>query len=88
MTFEQFCLLLVVGAVAGWLAGLILQKRGFGLVGNLVIGVAGSFLGRFVLGLVGFYAGTTLAHIITAVVGALILLWLLSLIPRGGKKRR
>jgi uncharacterized membrane protein YeaQ/YmgE (transglycosylase-associated protein family) len=88
MTFEQFCLLLVVGAVAGWLAGLILQKRGFGLVGNLVIGIAGSFLGRFVLGLVGFYAGTTLAHIITAVVGALILLWLLSLIPRGGKKRR
>lgn len=87
MNLEQFCLLLVIGAVAGWLAGLILQKRGFGLVGNLVIGVAGSFLGRFVLGLVGFHAGTTLAHIITAVVGALILLWLLSLIPRGGKKR-
>ena len=87
MTFEQFCLLLLVGAVAGWLAGLILGRRGFGLAGNLIIGVAGSFLGRYVLGLVGFYATTTLARLITAVLGALILLWLLSLLPRGGKRK-
>ncbi|MEY4489390.1 MAG: hypothetical protein RIQ79_1898 [Verrucomicrobiota bacterium] len=87
MTFEQFCLLLVVGALAGWIAGLILGRRGFGLAGNLIIGVAGSFLGRYALGLVGFYATTTLSRLITAVVGALLLLWLLSLLPRGGKRK-
>lgn len=86
LTFEQLCILLAVGAVAGWLAGLILNRRGFGLVGNLVIGVAGSFIGRFVLETVGFRATTTLAAIITAVAGAILLLWLLSLIPRRGGK--
>lgn len=87
MTFEQLCILLVVGAVAGWLAGLILRRRGFGLVGNLIIGVAGSFIGRFVLGVIGFHAGTTLAAVVTAVIGAILLLWLLSLIPRRGAKK-
>lgn len=88
MTFEQLCILLVVGALAGWLAGLILRRRGFGLVGNLIIGVLGSFLGRFVLSVLGFSANNTLGSIITAVLGALILLWLLSHIPgRAGKKK-
>jgi uncharacterized membrane protein YeaQ/YmgE (transglycosylase-associated protein family) len=88
MTFEHFCTLLIIGALAGWLAGLILQRRGFGLAGNLVIGVLGSFLGRFVLGALGFRASDRLSLLITAVVGALILLWTLSLLPRGrGKKR-
>lgn len=86
LSFEQLCLLLVVGAVAGWLAGLILQRRGFGLIGNLVIGVIGSFLGRFVVGLLGFGVRSTLAGLITAVIGALLLLWLLSFVPRAGKK--
>jgi len=86
MTFEQLCLLLVVGAVSGWLAGLILRRRGFGMLGNLIIGVAGSFIGRFVLGVIGFQANTTVAAIITAVVGAILLLWLLSFIPRRGSK--
>ncbi len=88
MTFEQVCILLVVGALAGWIAGLILRRRGFGFVGNLIIGVLGSFLGRFVIGLLGFAAHSTLASVITAVLGALLLLWLLSFLPgRGGKKR-
>ncbi len=87
MTFEELCILLVVGAVAGWLAGLILRRRGFGFVGNLVIGVAGSFIGRFVLGVIGFHANSTLAAIVTAVIGAILLLWLLSFIPRRGSKK-
>lgn len=88
MNFEQFCTLLVVGALAGWLAGIIMQRRGFGLAGNLIIGVLGSFLGRFVLGQLGFHIGTRLALLITAVLGALLLLWILSFVPRGrGKKK-
>lgn len=88
MNFDQFCILLVVGALAGFLAGLILQRRGFGFVGNLVIGVIGSFLGRFLLGEIGFYATTRLALLITAVLGALLLLWILSFIPRGAGKKK
>jgi uncharacterized membrane protein YeaQ/YmgE (transglycosylase-associated protein family) len=86
MSLEQLCLLLVIGALGGWLAGLILGRRGFGLIANLIIGVAGSFLGRWLLGLIGFHASTTLALLITAVLGAVCLLWLLSFLPgRRGK---
>ncbi len=88
MTFEQVCILLVVGALAGWIAGLLLGRGGFGLVGNLILGVVGSFLGRFLLGVIGFYATTTLAVLLTAVGGAVVLLWFLSFIPRGrGRKK-
>ena len=78
----------MVGALAGWIAGLLLGRGGFGLVGNLILGVVGSFLGRFLLGVIGFYATTTLAVLLTAIGGAVVLLWLLSFIPRGrGRKR-
>jgi uncharacterized membrane protein YeaQ/YmgE (transglycosylase-associated protein family) len=87
MTLPEFGLLLIVGALAGWLAGVILGRRGFGFPGDLVIGVAGSFLGRYVLGVVGFHATTTLAQLISAVIGSLLLLWLLSLLPRRGKRK-
>ena len=88
MSARELCLLLLVGGLAGWLAGLILQRRGFGLAGNLILGVIGSLLGRFVLGLLGFSARTTLATLISAVLGALLLLWLLSFVPRGGRKKK
>jgi len=86
MDFEELCILLVVGGIAGWIAGLLLSRRSFGLVGNLVVGIIGSFLGRFVLGLLGFQPTSTLADIITAVIGAVLLIWLLAFIPRGKKK--
>ncbi len=87
MSLEQLCLLLVVGALAGWLAGLLFGRGRFGFVANLILGVAGSFLGRYVLGVIGFHATTTLATLLTAVGGAILLLWLLSLLP-GGRSRK
>jgi len=88
MSLQNFLLLLVLGALAGWLAGLILRGRGFGLVGNLIIGVGGAFLGRFIFGLLGFRAANSLASFLSALAGALALLWLLSLLPRGrGRKK-
>jgi uncharacterized membrane protein YeaQ/YmgE (transglycosylase-associated protein family) len=86
ISFQQLCVLLVVGGLAGWIAGLVLRRRGFGVVGNLVIGVLGSFLGRWVLGLIGFGVHGTLAALVTAVLGAVLLFWLLSFVPRGGRK--
>ncbi|MGI5310011.1 GlsB/YeaQ/YmgE family stress response membrane protein, partial [Rheinheimera sp. WS51] len=48
-----FILFLIIGAVAGWLAGLIMKGRGFGLLGNMVVGIVGAFLGGFLFGILG-----------------------------------
>ncbi|MBN1534259.1 MAG: GlsB/YeaQ/YmgE family stress response membrane protein [Spirochaetes bacterium] len=73
---------IIVGLVAGWLAGLIWKGRGFGAVGNLVVGVAGAFIGGFLLRLIGFHYGGIIASIVAAVIGALILLFLINLIKK------
>jgi uncharacterized membrane protein YeaQ/YmgE (transglycosylase-associated protein family) len=69
---------LLIGLAAGWLAGQIWKGRGFGLVGNLVVGVVGAVLGGFLFGLLGLVALGLLGSLITATVGALLLLWLVS----------
>jgi len=65
---------LLVGLAAGWLAGKILGGRGFGLVWNIVIGLLGSAIGHFLLSILGFGAKGTLANLITATGGAVVLL--------------
>lgn len=87
MSFERFCLLLVVGALAGWIAALILKGRGLGLVGNLVVGVLGAFVGNWFFRLVGFTPQTGLAAFLAALAGALALLWVINLLRPRRKKR-
>ena len=72
---------LVIGAIAGWIAGLIM-KTGYGLVGDIVVGVIGSLIGGWLFGLFGIAAGGLIGSIIAAVVGAVILLAILRLIKR------
>ena len=83
MGSESLFIFLIVGAVAGWLAGLIVKGYGFGLLGNMVVGVIGAFLGSYLL------AHFHLLHVqgitgtlISATLGAVILLLLLRLIRR------
>ncbi len=71
-------LLIIVGLIAGYLAGIIWKGRGFGLGGNLLVGIAGSFLGRFLLSLIGFSIHGILAQIIAALIGAMVLLWIIN----------
>ena len=78
MSAESLLLFLIVGAVAGWLAGVVMKGRGFGLVGNLIVGVIGALLGGWLFGS-GF---TLLGQLLIAFVGALILLLLIGLIKR------
>jgi uncharacterized membrane protein YeaQ/YmgE (transglycosylase-associated protein family) len=78
----QLILFVLIGAIAGWLAGQIMKGRGFGVVGNIVVGVIGAFLGGFVFRLLGFAAFGLLAQLITATVGAIILLWIVSYLRR------
>jgi uncharacterized membrane protein YeaQ/YmgE (transglycosylase-associated protein family) len=72
---------LLIGAIAGWLAGLIM-KAGLGLVGDIIVGVIGSLIGGWLFGLFGIAAGGFIGAIIAAVVGAVILLALLRVVKR------
>jgi len=82
MSVESLILFLLIGLVAGWLAGRIMRGGGFGLVGDLIVGVIGSLLGGWLFGLLGLWAGGLLGRLIVAVVGAIVLLYLLRLIKR------
>jgi uncharacterized membrane protein YeaQ/YmgE (transglycosylase-associated protein family) len=73
---------LIIGLVAGWLAGLITKGRGFGLVVNLVVGVVGSFVGGFVFGFLGLASHSFIGSIVTATVGAVVLLFIISALKR------
>ena len=73
----QLIFVLLIGLAAGWIAGQIM-KAPRGLVGNLLIGVAGAFIGSFLAGLVGLGATGLLGSLILATVGAVVLIWLLN----------
>lgn len=66
---------LLVGAIAGWLGSLIFRGGGLGLIGNIVIGILGSFVGYWLLGLLNFSFGAgVLGAILTGAVGAIVIL--------------
>ena len=73
---------LLIGLVAGWLAGQIMKGRGFGLAGNLVVGIVGAVLGGFLFGLLGLSSYGLVGSIVTATVGAVVLLWLLATLKK------
>ncbi|MDX2282822.1 MAG: GlsB/YeaQ/YmgE family stress response membrane protein [Bacteroidia bacterium] len=74
---------LLVGIAAGWIAGQIVKGRGFGLVGNLIIGALGGLAGHMIVRFAGFYpAKAIVPSLITAVIGAVVLLYLVNLIRR------
>ena len=83
MSTEHLLLFLVIGVVAGFLAGKIMRGAGYGLVGDLIVGVIGSFIGVWVFGLLGIAAGGILGLLVASVVGALLLLYVLRLIKKG-----
>ena len=73
---------LVIGALAGWLAGVIMKGGGFSVIGNIVVGVVGSFLGGWLLPKLGLSIGGDFGGFITAVIGAVILLFIVRLIKK------
>ena len=84
MTVEALLVILIVGAVAGWLAGLIVRGMGFGLIGNIVVGIVGAFIAGWLLPRIGIViGGGMIASIINATIGAVVLLVILGLIRRG-----
>jgi uncharacterized membrane protein YeaQ/YmgE (transglycosylase-associated protein family) len=67
---------IVIGILAGWLAGKIMRGRGFGVLMDLLIGVVGSLLGGLVFGLLGLYASGLIGQLVVATAGAMMLLYL------------
>jgi uncharacterized membrane protein YeaQ/YmgE (transglycosylase-associated protein family) len=82
MSTDHVLLFLAIGIVAGFLAGKIMKGSGFGLVGDLVVGVAGAFVGVWLLGLLGISSGGLVGLLIAAVIGALLLLYVIRLARR------
>lgn len=83
MDLTGLIIFLIVGGIAGWLAGLLMKGRGFGVVGNIVVGIIGAIAAGFLLPMVGIaIAGGILGQIIHAFIGAVIVLAIVSLIKR------
>ena len=79
----QFVWFVLIGLVAGWLAGTLMKGGGFGLIGDIVVGVVGALLGGFLFSSLGVSAGGGLVGaIIVATIGAILLIFLLRLIKR------
>jgi uncharacterized membrane protein YeaQ/YmgE (transglycosylase-associated protein family) len=86
MSGQTIVIILLVGLVAGWLAGQIVQGTGFGLVADIAIGVVGALIGAWLLPHLHIQLGSGLvAAIISATIGALVLLLILRLIYRRGR---
>lgn len=73
---------IIVGAVAGWLAGIIVEGRGFGLIWNLVLGIIGGLVGQLLLTPLGLDATNILGSILVATFGAVVLITIVNLIKR------
>lgn len=83
MPIESLLILIIVGAVAGWLAGVIVKGFGFGLIGNIVVGIIGALIATWLFPRLGVsIGGGIVSAIISATLGAVILLFVISLVRR------
>jgi uncharacterized membrane protein YeaQ/YmgE (transglycosylase-associated protein family) len=86
LSSEGLLVILFVGLIAGWLAGKIVRGTGFGIIGDIVVGIAGAFVASWLFPKLGFQVGTGLVReIIDSAIGAIILLLIVRLIRTGGR---
>jgi uncharacterized membrane protein YeaQ/YmgE (transglycosylase-associated protein family) len=81
---EKWLWFILIGLAAGFLAGLVVKGHGFGIVGNIIVGVIGALLGGFVFGLLGLSTTGKMGELICAFVGAIVLLCLLKFVKSKG----
>ena len=83
---ESLLVIIVVGVIAGWLAGKLVQGTGFGLIGDLVVGIIGAFIASWLFPKLGIQLGTGwLRAIINSTIGAVLLLVIVRLVRGGGR---
>ena len=89
LSTESLLVIVLVGLVAGWLAGQIVQGTGLGLVGDIVVGIIGAFIGDWLLPQLHIALGSgILASILNATIGAIVLLVIIKLVRGGGRSWR
>ena len=85
MSSQSLLVILFVGVVAGWRAGKIVRGAGFGIIGDLLFGIVGAFIGSWVLPRLGIHLGTgVISAIANATIGAILLLLIVRLLGGGG----
>jgi len=82
MAIASFIVFLVIGGLAGWCAGLISKGSGFGVLGNVIVGIVGAFLGSVCFRLLGIVAYGFAGRLVFAILGALLFTWLLKFIKK------
>ena len=83
MDLQGLLIFLAIGAVAGWLAGVVFKGGGFGLVGNIIAGVIGSFVGGYLFKALGISLGSGLiSTILTAAIGAIVVMVIVGLLKK------
>jgi uncharacterized membrane protein YeaQ/YmgE (transglycosylase-associated protein family) len=86
---ENLLIIVLVGLIAGWLAGQVMRGAGFGLIGDLIVGLLGAFIGDWLLPRLDIHIGIGIvALIVNAFIGAIVLLLILRLIGGGRRWRR
>ena len=79
----EFVWFILVGLVAGWLAGMLVKGGGFGVIGDIIVGILGALVGGFLFTVLGFSGGGgLLGSIVVATVGAVVLIFVLRFIKR------
>jgi uncharacterized membrane protein YeaQ/YmgE (transglycosylase-associated protein family) len=83
MNIPEWVWFLIIGAAAGWLAGTIMRGGGFGLIGNIIVGIVGAVVGGWLFSIMGIAAGASLiGSLVTSVIGAVVLLYVVSLLKK------
>ena len=83
LSSEGIIVILFVGLVAGWLAGKIVQGTGFGIIGDILVGIAGAFISSLLFPRLGFHLGTGIvSEIVYSAIGAIVLLLIVRLVRR------
>jgi uncharacterized membrane protein YeaQ/YmgE (transglycosylase-associated protein family) len=78
----NFIWFILIGLVAGWLAGQVMKGGGYGVIGDIIVGVLGALLGGWLFGMLGIGGGGLIGSLIVAFIGACILIFLVRLIKR------
>ena len=83
---QSLLVILFVGLVAGWLAGKIVRGTGFGIIGDILVGIAGALVASYLFPKLGIHIGTGLiSEIIYSAIGAILLLLIVRLVRTGGR---
>ena len=83
---ESLLVILFVGLIAGWLAGKIVRGTGFGIIGDILVGIAGALVASYIFPRLGIHIGTgLLSEILYSAIGAIVLLLIVRLVRTGGR---